>query len=487
MSFLYEPYFERTECWFKQEFETAVECGYLVVPENRADPNGRLIRIAAAILRNPDRPAKADPIVHLAGGPGEKILHFMAEEYGNFSRFFETGRDVVIFEQRGVGWSEPALDCPQYTEAFLDILDFDIGGRSVTAREAGEYTAEMLLDCVEKLRLEANLTSYNSRESAADVNDLRRVLGVEYLNLHGVSYGSYLALNVMRHYPETVRCAVLDAAKPLDQPLDQFPRYTARKVDAFFDACTADDACRKAFPDLRQVYLDTLKRLEVEPIRLVVTNAVTGEPYEVLLNSTTLAFAVSQLLRRSDRIPALPMIIQAAAQGNHSFVEKFYSFFPLVLTGLSAGMLISVHSREKTPIGSMEAYAAAVEEAGMGSDYWDFHPAGRVDLLVGKELGTEAIEPAELEPVKSDIPTLILGGQFDPNAAEEDMERLAATLANSYKYELPWMGHSVSSNECANRMIRAFIEDPSKAPDSSCVDEWAAQFQFITPDTAYLE
>jgi pimeloyl-ACP methyl ester carboxylesterase len=207
----------------------------------------------------------------------------------------------------------------------------------------------------------------------------------------------------------------------------------------------------------------------------------------VLLNSTTLAFAVSQLLRRSGRIPALPMIIQAAAQGNYTFIEKFYSFFPWVLAGLSAGMLISVHSREKTPLGSMEAYEAAIEEAGMGSDYWDFHPAGRVDLLVGKKLGTEAIEPAELEPVKSDIPTLILGGQFDPNAAEEDMERLAATLAKSYKYELPWMGHSVSSNECANRMIRAFIEDPSKAPDSSCVDEWAAQFQFITPDTAYLE
>ncbi len=487
MSFSYEPSFERTECWFKREFETDVDCGYLIVPENRSDPGSRLIRIAVAILRNPNRPPVADPIVHLAGGPGEKILHFMAEEYDNFSRFFETNRDVIIFEQRGVGWSEPSLDCPQYTKAFLNILDFDVDGRAVTAREAGEYTAEVLLHCAEKLRREANLASYNSRENAADVYDLRRALGYERLNLHAISYGSYLALNVMRHYPEIVRCAVLDAAKPLDQPFDQFPRYTAQRVETFFKACAADDVCRKSFPDLRQRYRDTLKRLEVEPIRLEVTNDATGDPYVVLLNSTTLAFAVSQLLRRSGRIPALPMIIEAAAQGDYTFIGKFYSFFPWVLTGLSAGMLVSVQSREKTPIGSVEAYEAAVMELGTGGDYWDFHPAGRVDLLVGKKLGTEAIEPAELEPVKSDIPTLILGGQFDPNAAEGDMETIAATLANSYTYELPWLGHSVSGNECANWMIRAFIKDPAKAPDTSCVADWEAQFQFITPETADLE
>jgi hypothetical protein len=74
-----------------------------------------------------------------------------------------------------------------------------------------------------------------------------------------------------------------------------------------------------------------------------------------------------------------------------------------------------------------------------------------------------------------------LGGEFDPNAAPDDMSELAATLKNSYTFLMPWMGHAVSGNECANRMIREFFADPGKAPDLSCIEEWGTQFRFMIP------
>lgn len=481
MSFAYEPVFEPTPCWFENTFDTPVECGYLVVPEDRANPDSRMIRLAVAIMRHPDGNPEPDPIIHLAGGPGEKILHFMAEEYDNFARYFAINRDVIIFEQRGVGWSEPALDCPAFNEAMLDILDFEVDGRVVTAREAGEYIVEVLMGCAKTLSESAHLPAYNSRENAADVNDLRSALGYERVNLHAISYGTYLTLYVMRDFPSTIRSVVLDAAAPLDRPLDRFPANTAAKLDAFFAACAADEACQAAYPDLRQVYFDTLKRLDDNPVRLDAVSGVDGTPYTILLNSTTMAFAVSQLIRRTSRIPALPMIIYAASQGDFTFIKMFYGFFPLILAGLSAGMLFSVHGREKSPLGSTEAYESSVAKLSIGGDYWDFHPAGRVDLLVRERWGAGTAEKDEYLPVVSDIPTLILGGEFDPNAAPDDMSELAATLKNSYTYLMPWMGHAVSGNECANRMIREFFADPTKAPDSRCIEEWGTQFQFMVP------
>lgn len=480
MSYPYEPVFEPTTYWFEKTFDTAIDCGYLIVPEHRSNPSSRTIRVAVAIMRHPDGNPEPDPIVHLAGGPAEKILHFMAEEYENFARYFAINREVIIIEQRGVGWSQPSLDCPEYTEAFLDILDFDVNGREITARQAGEYTIEVLLRCAERLGQIAHLPSYNSRENAADVNDLRRALGYERLNLHAVSYGSNLALHVLRHYPETVRSAALEAAKPLDRSLHGLPASTARKLEAIFDACAADPVGRDTFPNLRQVYFDTLKRLDENPVRLEVVSAADGEPFVVLLNSVTLAFAVSQLIRRTSHIPAVPMAIFAASRGDYSFIRRFYSFLPLILNGLSVGMYFSVTSREMTPLYTREAYEANVAKLSIGGQYWDFYPPGRVNFALRQPWGSGKVEKAELAPVASDVPTLILGGEFDPNAEPDDMKEIAATLKNSYTYQTPWMGHAVSGNECAHRMIRAFFDDPTQAPDSSCLKQWQEEFRFMT-------
>ena len=100
-----------------------VDCGYLVVPEDRAKPDGNQVRIATAILRHPGGNPEPDPIINVHGGPGGGPLEIFDLAYPDFTSFFETNRDVIVFDQRGVGLSEPALDCPELKAAMNDLFD----------------------------------------------------------------------------------------------------------------------------------------------------------------------------------------------------------------------------------------------------------------------------------------------------------------------------------------------------------------------------
>ncbi len=114
-----------------------------------------------------------------------------------------------------------------------------------------------------------DLTAYHSAASAADLNDLRLALGYDKLNLYAVSYGTRLALTLMRDHPEAVRSAVLDSVYPLQVNL-----YTAlapnadRAFNVFFARCAADPGCNSSYPDLRAVFYQTCGSVECSPVSL---------------------------------------------------------------------------------------------------------------------------------------------------------------------------------------------------------------------------
>jgi pimeloyl-ACP methyl ester carboxylesterase len=128
----YTPVFETVDCWFQMPETQPVDCGYLIVPEDRGDPDSLDIRLAVAILRHPDGSPEPDPMIRLHGGPGGGYVRFMEVAYQDDATLFPTNRDVIAFDQRGVGLSEPALECPEYANAMLDIQDYEVGGAQLT-------------------------------------------------------------------------------------------------------------------------------------------------------------------------------------------------------------------------------------------------------------------------------------------------------------------------------------------------------------------
>ena len=181
---IYEPVFTETDCWFDLP---GVVCGYLTVPEDRGDPMGNQVELAVAIIESQSANPLPDPVIYLEGGPGGAALLGIESL---LDHPLLADRDLIMFDQRGTGFSVPSLNCYE--------LEEDEGENAVQA-------------CRDRLLDEGvNLDAYNTAATAADVNDLRLALGYEQVNLLGVSYGTKAALTTLRDFPTVIRSVVVD-------------------------------------------------------------------------------------------------------------------------------------------------------------------------------------------------------------------------------------------------------------------------------------
>jgi pimeloyl-ACP methyl ester carboxylesterase len=456
-----------------------VECGYLVVPENRADPDSETIRLAVAIFHPPGGAAHPDPIIHLSGGPGGSGLEFLFLTFNPaFAPLLATNRDLIVLDQRGIGYSEPALDCPEVSELGLDLLDWEIDGKELTDDEATELFMETVAACEEDLSAVADLTAYNTLANAADINDLRRALGYDQVNLWGTSYGTRLALGVMRDYPEGLRSVVLDAVYPPDVDLYMdLPANVVRAFDTLFDGCAADAACNAAFPDLETIFFDTVDRLNETPAAYEVTNALTNERYDVRLDGDDLVAVLFSFLYHTDVIPSLPQIIYDAAEGNFDLIALIQGSLMAQREAVSLGMQLSVQCNEEFALSSLEEDEALLADYPQLTGFLENALVGKRGFLVCEEWDSGQADPVENEPVTSQVPTLLMVGEFDPITPPAWARHAAETLPNGTAVEFPGVGHGTSVEEgCPRDMLISFLNDPETAPDDACVAEMAMQY-----------
>jgi len=181
----YQPTFEPAPCAFPVPRGYDPECGYLVVPENRARSDTRQIRLHVAIFRNRTGIPNADPVIKISGGPGSSGLNTAGYLLGTGMDAVLERRDFIMFDQRGTGYSLPRLDCPERVQIAPALL----GGR-LSAEESAQAIIDAFRRCRERLTAEGlDLTAYHSAASAADINDLRLALGYNQLNLMAFPMG----------------------------------------------------------------------------------------------------------------------------------------------------------------------------------------------------------------------------------------------------------------------------------------------------------
>jgi pimeloyl-ACP methyl ester carboxylesterase len=390
---------------------------------------------------------------------------------------FLAQRDLILVDQRGTGYSQPALDCPQLTQAEIDALPLDL-----TAAESDQRSNAALLACRDQLVKDGvNLAAYTSAESAADFNDLRQVLGYSQWNLYGISYGTRLALTIERDYPQGLRSVVIDSVLPPQVDLiDTQPDNTARALNQLFDACAADPACNAAYPNLRTVFFDTAKKLDASPVTVKINlpdvgiAGLTGKQVDSLVNGDSFISAIFQAMYITSYLPELPQVIYQASQGNLDPVAQISVVFMGSDKDFSWGMYASVKCYEETPFSS-EAKLAADLQAHPELGGSQGTAQGPFDLCQGWN-----IPPApalEDQPVKSDVPTLVLSGQFDPVTPPAWGQLATSTLSKGIFVQIPAAGHGSSLTElCPRRLALSFFVDPSTAPDIACTKDMQATF-----------
>lgn len=473
----YKTEFSSTECPFTLPEGLVegqdVECGMLSVPEDRENPQQRTLQLAVAIFHPKGGASQPDPVIYLVGGPGASVFKMLASSFEVvFSPMLEAGRDLVLFDQRGVGYSVPALDCPEATQLGLELLDWKMDGQLLTNSEMDALFDQAFRSCYDQLSFIADLGMYNTLSSAADVNDLRIALDYEKVNLWGSSYGTRLALEVMRVYPEGIRSVILDAVYPpeADMYLDT-PSSLDRSLTMLADACAADPACDSAYPDLRTVFFQAVADLESEPVSLTVTDPETYQVRSMLFDGDTLFGLVFTLLYEAQALPFLPWLIYNAYSGELDILGRIYGQVLAMSEVSSRGMTFSVQCHEEISFSTQEDFEAVLQEypdlapyleesivGGWGYEVCDFWDAGHA-------------KSQENEPVSSDLPALILQGDFDPITPPDWSRNASETLTNSHYFLFPNSSHGSLNSECAWGMAVAFLQDPGLSPDAACIIE----------------
>lgn len=463
--------FTEDDCQFNVPTGRDVTCGWLTVPEDHFDAsNDKTIQLHVAIFSSDSPNPAADPVIYLEGGPGGDALEAIPFTFEMRFAPYLANHDLIMFDQRGTGYSQPSLACPENKELVFDLLEQDI-----SAAEASEQGIEALLTCHERLLAEGvNLAAYNSAQSAADLDDLRLALGYDVWNLWGISYGTRLAQTVMRDYPDGLRTVVLDSTYPLQvNLLTDTPANVARAMATLFAGCAADAACNEAYPDLEAVFYETVAQLNEEKIILPVNNLLTGDSYDAYFAGDDLVGVLFQSLYATEIIPDLPKLIYDVHEGETTNLSALLSSFLLNTEFVSVGMQFSVQCYEENGFTTPEEVMTAVADHPELANIFQYSAnLGVPAFSICDAWGAGMADAVENEPVTSDIPTLILAGEYDPITPPSWGQVVQASLSQAYYYEFPGTGHGVSlSGDCAQSVMESFWADPTSEPASACLAE----------------
>jgi pimeloyl-ACP methyl ester carboxylesterase len=454
------PPFEQAACPAGIPFGYRVECGFVSVPEDRAQPGGRQIKIGVAVVHaNADLPAP-DPVFFLNGGPGGAIIAALPTLLRGFDPMLSV-RDVVFFDQRGAGWSQPSLVCPEVEAAKAARLK-----RSNLSRAE---TLAPYLACRDRLQSAGvDLAAYNSSENAADVDDVRRALGYDQINLFGVSYGTMLAQVMLRERPDYVRSAVLDSAYPIwEYVMADAPLSLMHHLETIFTNCENDVVCRIAYPDVRAVFTQLAKQLQQQPRVIENFDPATLEVFSTTLDQNGL---ISWMIYNDPRrVPGLLYDLregdyEALRQAQRALIEEAHRPSWPISEGMKMSVACSMRLFQVTPEQSADTNARYLTGEWANRSSAD-------SMALCQQWPSHGVDEGEAVPLHTDVPLLVIGGEYDAGSPPRYAETIAAASTHGYAFIVPEAGHAalISADPCANGLVYAFLNNPLQRPESDCL------------------
>jgi pimeloyl-ACP methyl ester carboxylesterase len=462
-----KPTFVAGECPMDLTDEVIVEvtCGTVEVPENRTDPDSKMITLAVARLHSTADQPREDPVVQLEGGPGFPSL----VDVGRYSTSaILDERDYYLWDQRGTGFSTPNLDCTETNEAIWGIF-----ATTDDPKDEGVRVDDSLRTCRDRLLADGvDLSGYNTRENAADLADLRVALGIDEWNLRGISYGSALAIETVRSHPEGLRSVLLDSIVVPDEPFGAVDRGKAalRSFAELKAACAADAACDERYGPIDELMAKAAKQLDEEPYTGEVEDPATGETRHVEIVGADMYAGLFRAMYDETLIPVLPTALVAISNGEYGLIEQLVQQSIPFAADQVEGMTASVQCGDRLPLldpDSLDPFVAKHPELGSltylspaetGCEEWGV-PA------VGGDFNTL------LKADDTDVPIILMAGRFDPITPPAGSKRVADALDQDLLL-FPNAGHgAVTSSDCARDIWFAFLDDPSQQPDTACMGE----------------
>ena len=450
------PRFERAACPVDVAPGERIDCGVLTVPETRGKPASRTIRLPVMIFRSRDAAPAPDPVLFVPGGPGGSAVAGRKSARGNI---LLEARDFIVLEPRGARHAQPALECPATNALKGEIA----AGRLRGDAERAEL-ARSARTCREALTASGvDLDGYRTEALADDIEDLRTSLGYDKWNLLGLSYGTRVVLTVLRRHPGGVRSVVLDSVLPPDVNFDEVAASNLLRVlNLVFDGCAIDRECGAAYPDLRRAFADLIARADRTPLSLRLDVGDSGgRPVEI--RGAEVVSAVYAALHNPQLIPLLPRIISSTAAGHDEELASLVkgNQGPSSMTW---GLRYSVWCADAAPFEHADRIAAQISPA-MGLAGID---EGTAPPDLCRAWNVTPAPASEHTAVKSDVPALILAGEFDPDTPPDWGRHLLESMPNAVYVELRGRSHGAGFSPCGGEITMAFLRAPQSPLPVDC-------------------
>lgn len=455
-----------------------VRCADVSVPEDRRTPGSRELRLHVAVVSG--KPG-GTPTIELNGGPGGGadgvVGGVVAREpdlVTAYGKILEQG-DVVFFDQRGTGRSIPRLSCSEDDP-----------------------------DCAKSLAAKASLAAYDTQENADDVAAIAAALGAKKVNLHGISYGTRLALETSKRHPDLVNAMIVDGVMPPDVTiLGGFEVAADHVISEVFARCMADDKCNATWPDNNAALADLAKKLDTQP--LDVTHPRYGKvkyDWSMFLGETMEGLYIEgqaeQLPRRIHQLlvadsAAFQKLLDAeekdaeakddarrAAAASDPLQAELEARLDAMTaedmdaSGMAMGMYMSVTCNDYLQHESLDAAKTALAQVRP-----ELVAPGEAEqqLAACKTWPTRASDSLTRTPSTFAGPTLVIGGILDPATPFTWAKHAAESLPNKTLVLVPDGAHGLM-DACGGTLKGTFLAHPGEPLDASCATNRTVTFTY---------
>jgi pimeloyl-ACP methyl ester carboxylesterase len=433
----------------------AARCGTLMVPEDRLTGTGRQIPIRVVVVPASGPGRLADPIVWVAGGPGDSAVDMIQRVMPLF--FFNAHRDLVFVDQRGTGTN--ALTCPAFYSTLPNLNDEAALRASVQ-------------QCLQ--HLEGNLAFYTTAMAADDLNEALLDLGYTKVNLLGISYGTTAEQVFLVRHPSLVRTMTLLSGTLLSIPVfERFPQSGQSALDTVIGECARDVSCHQAFPNLSSDWSTLWSALEKAPI--VVPASLSPSHVPVALTADLMASALHTLMVEPNTEAAVPLVIHTLAADKDRAAAVGAVAEALAKIGVMLGP-VGPQIMIQYPIRCSEPWARNPPGQLLDKSSFEYH----VDLVSAEwwqyvcPLIPRSAPAAQVGgEMNSPVPVLAINGDADPQDPPANMDGAQQLWPNSLELAVPGQAHDINWatwQSCTGPLIGAFIAHGTVANlDTSCV------------------
>ena len=475
-------------------------CGTLTVPENRSKRSEGKVQLPVAIVPSKTQPPAPDPIVYMAGGPGANAI-------GQATILASVGlnqnRDLIIMNQRGVLYTQPLLTCPE-----IDTFNAVSVGLPYDAPDTGTKHVAATKACHDRLVGDGiDLSNFNTTENEADFADLRKALHIKEWNVYGLSYGTDLALSLLRDHPKGIRSVIIDAVVPPAAASLGWTWTNANEaINNIFRDCNNQPACFAKYGDLSSTFTAQVQKLEANPLTITVPAPFPGGGnIDVVLDGGAIVSWIGSVPDPIVAIPSIPSAIEELVSGQPTQIATSRATLAdqSLIGGVGYGLMYGVICSEWVPFEPQSQILI------QGRLAFPNYPDTVLSLAAGLPFMTEDCEvwdvpkaPATVRDITiSSIPILVLSGSFDGKTSPQWGAFVAGPLENSTNLVIPGAGHGSlfliglpddsPARPCAVSVVASFLANPM-APDTTCVDSlttypFTTSASALSPDQLDLE